>query len=120
MRRHVVQALGVVPVQIPFGVFGRQAVQGVGHVLAHVLVVVFVQAEGARGVLDEEVQDADFVGFELGELAGDFVGYEVAAAGFGGEGEGFLGEGHCLWWWWWWVVGGRARGWWAAGAGREV
>lgn len=40
------------------------------------------------------MQDADFEVFELGELTGDFVGYEVAAAGFGGEGELFLEEGH--------------------------
>lgn len=47
------------------------------------------------------MQDADFEVFELGELAGYFVGYEVAAAGFGGEGELFLVEGHAgrLWWW---------------------
>jgi hypothetical protein len=35
-------------------------------------------------------------------LACDFVGDEVAAAGFGGEGELFLDEGHAgrlfLWW----------------------
>ena len=65
------------------------------------------------------MHDADAVGFELGELAHDFVGYEVAAAGFGGEGEGLLGEGHCCEWWWW-VVGGSARGGWTAGASREV
>lgn len=30
--------------------------------------------------MDEEVEEADFVGFEFGELFGDFVGDEVAAA----------------------------------------
>jgi hypothetical protein len=128
VRRHIIQSLSIMPVHIPLLVLGRNAVERVRHVLAHILVVVLVQAEGAGRVLDEEVHEADFVGFELGELAHDFVGYEVAAAGLGGEGEGFLGEGHC--WWWWWVgvlgwdvvvVGGWiAGGWWAAGAGWEV
>jgi hypothetical protein len=45
-------------------------------------------------VLNEEVHDADFEVLELGELAGDFVGDEVAAARFGGEGELLLEEGH--------------------------
>lgn len=45
-------------------------------------------------MLDEEVHDADFEVFKLGELADDFVGDEVAAAGFGGKGELFLEERH--------------------------
>ena len=45
-------------------------------------------------MLNKEVHDADFVVFQLGELAGDFVGDEVAAARFGGEGELFLDERH--------------------------
>ena len=40
------------------------------------------------------MHDADFEVFELGQLAGDFVGDEVAAAGFGREGELFLEERH--------------------------
>ena len=40
------------------------------------------------------MHDADFEVFDLWDLAGDFVGDEVAAAGFGGEGELFLEEGH--------------------------
>lgn len=40
------------------------------------------------------MHDADFEVFDLGDLARDFVGDEVAAAGLGGEGELFLEEGH--------------------------
>lgn len=40
------------------------------------------------------MEDADFEVLELGDLPGYFVGYEVAAAGFGGERELFLEEGH--------------------------
>lgn len=46
-------------------------------------------------MLDEKVEDADFVVLQLGELARYFFGDEVAAAGLGGEGELFLREGHC-------------------------
>jgi len=46
-------------------------------------------------VLDEEVEQAHFVLAEFGlELRDDQVGYEVGAAGFGGQGYVFL-RPHC-------------------------
>ena len=99
VRGHIIQALRIVPVKLALPVLGRNAVQRIRHVLAHVFVIVFVQAQGARSVLDEEVHDADFVVLELGQLARDFIGDEVAAAGLGGERELFLEERHAgqLW-----------------------
>jgi hypothetical protein len=41
-------------------------------------------------VLDEEVEEACLVVFQLGELFEDCVGDEVGAAAAGGEGELFL------------------------------
>jgi len=110
------------PVQLALPVLRSDAVQSVGHVFADVLVVVLVQAEGAGRVLDEEVHDADFEVFDLGDLARHFVGDEVAAAGFGGEGELFLEKGHgdCRLWWGLRLTVGVAGGWWAAGAGWEL
>lgn len=94
VRRHIVQTLIVVPVHRSLRVLRRNAVQRISHILAHSRIGVLVQAERAGSVLNEEVHDADFVVFELGELAGDFVGDEVAAARFGREGELFLEERH--------------------------
>lgn len=120
MRGHIIQPLRIMTVQIPLTILGRQTVERVAHVLAHFLVPVLVERQGAGGVLDEEVENADFVVFQLGELAGHFVRDEVAAAGLGGEGELFLEEGHgCfLGCWLGWFVG-VAGCWWAAGAGWE-
>ena len=59
--------------------------QRVSHVGPDVGVPVLVQAQGAAGVLDEEVKDADAEGVQLGrEAALDVVGDEVAACGAGG------------------------------------
>lgn len=91
MRRHIIAPLSIVPVQaLALLVLRHDAVQRRGHVRAHVLVVVLVQAERARGVLDEEVEQAGLVVFQLGELFEDGVGDEVGAAAAGGEGELFL------------------------------
>jgi hypothetical protein len=57
-------------------------------------------------MLHEEVEDSDFVAFQLGELPHDGVGYEVAASGLWGEGEGLLEPGHG-----WSGRGWRERGW---------
>ena len=91
MRRHIIAALGIVPVQaLALLVFRHDAVQRRGHVRAHVLVVVLVQTQRARGVLDEEVEEARLVVFQLGELFEDCVGDEIGAPAAGGEGELFL------------------------------
>jgi hypothetical protein len=113
MRWHIIQPLRIMPVQLTLPVLRRNSIQRIRHVRAHVFVVIFVQAKGAGCVLNEEVQNADFVVFELRELAHDFIGDEVATTGFGGEGELFLGEGHACDCW-------CARGWRAAGAGWET
>ncbi|KAK0265023.1 hypothetical protein LTS09_001432 [Friedmanniomyces endolithicus] len=67
------------------------------------------------------MEEAEFVGFELGEVGEDLGGDEVAATALGGERELFLGPGHFVLvrfgsgWWWGWVAGGG----WTAGAGGE-
>lgn len=79
--RHVIGPLGVVPVQLlalgPRG--GRDAVEGITHVGANVVVPVLVEAERAARVLDEQVQESDLVVLELRQLADDNVRHEVGA-----------------------------------------
>lgn len=82
------------PIKIPLPIRRRNPVQRIAHIGAHILVPVLVQRERAAGVLHEQVEHADFVIAEFGELGEDFVGYEVGAAGARGEGEGFLEPGH--------------------------
>ena len=95
MRRHIIQTLRTMPVQIPLAILRRDPIECVAHVLPDFFVPVLVQREGAGCVLDEEVEDADFVVAELGEFAGDGVGDQVGAPGALGEGEGLLEPGHC-------------------------
>ena len=82
------------PIKSPLAILGRNAIQRIAHICAHVIVPVLVQRERAARVLHEEVQEADFVGAEFGEFGDDVVGYEVGAAGARGESELFLGPGH--------------------------
>lgn len=60
-------------VQNPLPILRRNAIQGIAHILPNILVEVFVQAQRAAGVLDEEVEHADFVVAELGEFGDDVV-----------------------------------------------
>jgi hypothetical protein len=99
------------PIKVPLPISRRNPIQRIAHIGAHILVPVLVQRERAAGVLYEEVEHADFVIAEFGELGQDFVGYEVGAARAGGEGEGFLEPGHfsLLQWWLrlelrWWLM----------------
>ncbi len=94
-HRHIIQPLRRMPIQRPLLVLGRQPVQRIAHVLPDLLVPVLVQAERTARVLHEEVEQADFVLFELGELLLDVRGDEVGAAGLGGQRELLLEPGHC-------------------------
>lgn len=101
VRGHVIAAFCVVSVESPCSpflgrdpvVFGDDAVEGVGHVGADIGVVVLVERERAGCVLDEEGEQAGFVGGDFGELGVDVRGYEVGAPAARGEGEGFLEPG---------------------------
>lgn len=73
--RHVIRTFARVLVQIPLAVFWRDAVEGVAHVGADILVPVFVKREGAGCMLHEEVEEADFVVLDLWDGGGDVVGY---------------------------------------------
>ena len=102
MPRHIIQSLVIMPVQHTLLILRRKTVQRIGHILTHSRIGILVERETAGRVLNEEVHDADLEVLDLRHLACDFVGDEVAAAGFGGEGELFLDEGHAgrlfLWW----------------------
>ena len=91
---HVIQSLRTMSIQLPLLVLWRQPIQRIAHVFSHIGVPVLVQTQRAGRVLDEEVQQPDFVGFEFGERRHDLVRYEVAAAGFGGQRDCFLKPGH--------------------------
>ena len=45
-------------------------------------------------MLDEEIEEANLVVFDLGQRARDLVGDEVGAAGAGGEGDVLLEPRH--------------------------
>jgi len=81
------------------------AVEGVAHIGPHILVPVLVHAQRARRVLDEEIDQADFVITDLRELLGDVISNQVRAPrprrqrkrllepGHGGGGGGSCGGG---------------------------
>jgi hypothetical protein len=79
------------PIQArPLLVLGHNAVQRIAHVGAHIVVVVLVQRQRARRVLDEQRQEARLVLAQLRQLARDDVRDEVRAARARGERELFL------------------------------
>lgn len=45
-------------------------------------------------MLDEEIEEADFVVLQFRKIVGDLVGDEVAAPRFGGQRDGLLEPGH--------------------------
>jgi hypothetical protein len=94
--RHVILPLRAMPVQIPLLVVRRNTVQCVAHIGADILVPVFVQRERARSVLDEQVEEPDFVVFDFGQFVDHAVGDEVAASRARGERELLLEPGHGL------------------------
>ena len=49
-------------------------------------------------MLDKQVQQPNFVVFDLGDLAHDCVGNEVATPRLGRQGEGFLEPRHVVDW----------------------
>ena len=78
--RHIIAPLVIMAIQSPsLGVLGHNAIQRIRHVGPHIRVVVFVERQRARRVLDEEGQEADFVVSDLRQLLGDVVGDEVRA-----------------------------------------
>jgi hypothetical protein len=81
-------------IQVPLLVFRRYAIKRIRHIGSHILVPVLIQGQAARGVLHEEMQYADFVVLQFGQLRDDFIGYEIAAARPCREREGFLEPGH--------------------------
>lgn len=81
-------------IKIPLAILGGQAIQRIAHVGAHIVIPVLVERQAAAGVLDEQVQQADFVVAQFGELGGDVVSDQVAAARARGKREGFLEPGH--------------------------
>lgn len=85
--RHVIRALRAVSIHGPGAVLGRETVQRVAHVGAHILVPVLVQRQGAACVLEEQVQQADAELADLGQRVEDGVGDEVAAARLRRQGE---------------------------------
>ena len=57
MGGHIIAALCIMAVQaLALFVLGHDAIQRRIHVCAHILIPVFVEREGARRVLDEEVE----------------------------------------------------------------
>lgn len=58
------------------------------------LLTVLIQAQRAAGVLDKEVEQADFVVSDLGDRRQDVVGDEIRAARLGGQRKVLLGPGH--------------------------
>jgi hypothetical protein len=68
------------PVEIALAVSGDNTIQGIRHVSADIFVPIFVEGERAASVLDEELQNADFVGLQFGELRDNVVGHQVGTS----------------------------------------
>lgn len=80
-------------IQSPLGVFRGYAIQSGVHVYSDVGVEVFVQAQRTARVLDEQVQHANGVVFDLGQLPLNLVGDEIRPTGLLVEMDGSLRPG---------------------------
>lgn len=75
MCRHIIAALSIMQIQaLPLLVLGHYPVQRRAHVGPHIFVPVLVQRQGARCVLDEQVQEPRLVVLDLRQLFEDRVG----------------------------------------------
>jgi hypothetical protein len=90
--RHVIAPLRIMSVQpLPTAlVLWHDSIQRIAHIGAYIVVVVFVQGQRARCVLDEEVEESGLVRLNLWEFFDDMVGDQIGAACPRGECEGFL------------------------------
>lgn len=84
-------------IQISLPIIRRNPIQRITHISPDIIVPILIQRQRTTRVLHEEVQHADLVVADLGELGEDGVGDEVGAAAAGGEGEVLLEPGHCVW-----------------------
>lgn len=74
--------------------------------LPNILIPVFVQRQGATGVLHKQLQDADFVILDLWHLLHHLISDEITASALGRQGELLLRPRHgcglwcrlCRWW----------------------
>lgn len=94
MRRHIILALGRMPIQIALLIIRHNPFHSITHVLPNVAIPILIHTQRARGMLHEQMQDADFVVLDLGELFDNVIGYEVGAARFGREADSFLEPRH--------------------------
>lgn len=76
-NRHIVRTLGRMSVHL--SVLGNEPIQGITHVDLNILVPILVDGQCARGMLNEEVEEADLVISDLGKLLLDLFRDEVAA-----------------------------------------
>lgn len=83
-----------VQVTVPALVLGSDAVKRVGHVSPDIAVPVLIQGERGRSVLQEEVQDARFVGLQLRESIFNVICDQVGSARGGRKGNRLLGPAH--------------------------
>lgn len=74
--------------------------------LPNILIPVLVQRQGATGVLHKQLQDTDFVIFDLWHLLHHLISDEITASALGRQGELLLRPRHgcglwcrlCRWW----------------------
>lgn len=88
--RHIIGALGRMAIQIPLLIHRRNAIQGIAHIGANIVIPVLVQRKRTAGVLYEQIQHADFVVADLGDLLEDMVGDQVGAAAASRESKSLL------------------------------
>jgi hypothetical protein len=82
MAGHVVRALGVVDVMIALG---HNTLERGLHVLADIWVAILVEGQSRRRVLQKQVQHANFVLLDLGNILKHLVGHEIASRAPGAE-----------------------------------
>ena len=92
--RHVIQSLSTMPIKLSLPILRCNTIKSIAHISSNILIPVLVQRQRATRMLNKQIEKADFVFLDLGQVFDDCVGDKVGTAGFRGEREGFLEPGH--------------------------
>lgn len=93
-HRHIILTLRRMTIKITLTIHRRNAIKSITHISADIVIPVLIERERAASVLHKQVQHADLVVTNLGDLRHNMIGDEIRAATARWQSESFLEPGH--------------------------
>lgn len=83
-------------IQIALLILGRNAIKRIAHIGPDIRVPILIQGQSAASMLHEQIQEADLIRSDLGQLVRDMVGNEIRSPRLGRQRNRLLEPGsHC-------------------------